>query len=780
MGAITMLACAELRNRWRSVVVLVLLVGVSGAVVLASVAGERRTASALHRFQDESLAANVDISVGHPTAAKLHEFRRVPNVEAVGTLLQLTLVDPNIGFIAAAGKVDNQFGRTIDKARLIEGREARAIDELTIGEGLAAQLHVGVGDRIRYASYTPAQVTESPGEPAGPTVTFRVVGIVRRPLDLGGLGANGGVLVMTRAFTERYRDEIGSFSGFILRVRTRHGTADVPQVVAAARRIFGGAPEFQVDGLASEGRSAQSGIDVAASALWLLAVAAALAAVVAVALALGRFLARGADDQPTLSALGARRRVRWAGIVASSVPAALAGAAVAAVGAVMLSPLFPIGVARDAEPDPGLSVDWVTLGLGFVAVFAVIISLAALIAARTSARRVSPIVTPRRTSRLDHAPLPPPLAAGVRHALQGGRVRTGSPVGAPVFGAITGVIGIVAALVFSASLNQLVTTPSHYGWGWDVAVVNLSAGDRKCDSSGEALIAMRQVTSVSALCYGDLEISRHPANGFAFRSIRGTIGPSITRGRAPMTAHEVALGADTLDAVGASIGDRITVTARKGRIHYVVVGRAIFPSITDAQPLADGVLFTPAGLRAAGVGGNDYFVFDLARGAQLEPLVPALTHIGGGLAPITAAVPAEVERIRQVDAIPTALAGFVAAVALASVGYALFTAVRRRRRDFAVLKTLGFTKGQVRVTVATHATTVVLVGAVVGVPLGVVVGRVIWRAVADGLGVAADPTWPVLGILLLVPAALLVVNSLAALPASTAARTRPAIVLRSE
>jgi ABC-type lipoprotein release transport system permease subunit len=56
----------------------------------------------------------------------------------------------------------------------------------------------------------------------------------------------------------------------------------------------------------------------------------------------------------------------------------------------------------------------------------------------------------------------------------------------------------------------------------------------------------------------------------------------------------------------------------------------------------------------------------------------------------------------------------------------------------------------------------------------------VWRAVADEIGVASDPAWPVMGIVLLAVGALLVVNLIAAFPARRAASTRPAVVLRSE
>jgi ABC-type lipoprotein release transport system permease subunit len=114
------------------------------------------------------------------------------------------------------------------------------------------------------------------------------------------------------------------------------------------------------------------------------------------------------------------------------------------------------------------------------------------------------------------------------------------------------------------------------------------------------------------------------------------------------------------------------------------------------------------------------------------------------------------------------------------VGFALVTTVRRRRRALAVLKTVGFDRRQVRATVAWQATTVVVVGLLVGIPLGLVAGRLVWDLVAAQLGVSGDPTCPVLAIALVVPAALVLVNLVAAFPARRAAHTLPAVVLRSE
>ena len=64
---------------------------------------------------------------------------------------------------------------------------------------------------------------------------LRVVGIVRRPLDLGDRGASGGVLILMPAFNRAYGNRIGSWSGAVLRVRTRAGNADAfsPEITKA-------------------------------------------------------------------------------------------------------------------------------------------------------------------------------------------------------------------------------------------------------------------------------------------------------------------------------------------------------------------------------------------------------------------------------------------------------------------------------------------------------------------------------------------------------------------
>src|SRR5207302_6894418 len=223
--------------------------------------------------------------------------------------------------------------------------------------------------------------------PAGPRFRLRIVGIVRRPLDLGDRGAAGGVLVLTPAFTHQYETSIGTFSGTILRVRTRHGTADVPHVAAAARRIFGQSPQFGVQDLAIDSQGAQNAIDVLAVALWVFAGVAALAGLVAITIVLSREISLTAVDQTTQSALGLTRSQRIAVSGFEALPVALGGAFLAVVGAAAASPLFPIGVARRAEPAPGLRIDWTVLALGTVAVVVGVLLIVFLAAVQATQRR---------------------------------------------------------------------------------------------------------------------------------------------------------------------------------------------------------------------------------------------------------------------------------------------------------------------------------------------------------------------------------------------------------
>src|SRR5215831_18805625 len=106
--------------------------------------------------------------------------------------------------------------------------------------------------------------------------------------------------------------------------------------------------------------------------------------------------------------------------------------------------------------------------------------------------------------------------------------------------------------------------------------------------------------------------------------------------------------------------------------------------------------------------------------------------------------------------------------------------VRRRRRELALLKALGMTRGQVRAVIAWQTTLTLLIAIGVGGPLGIACGRLAWHAFAGSLGVVPIVEVPAAALAGGLAALVLAGNLLAALPAAVAARTRPGAVLRSE
>ncbi|MGZ4212832.1 MAG: FtsX-like permease family protein, partial [Actinomycetota bacterium] len=97
----------------------------------------------------------------------------------------------------------------------------------------------------------------------------------------------------------------------------------------------------------------------------------------------------------------------------------------------------------------------------------------------------------------------------------------------------------------------------------------------------------------------------------------------------------------------------------------------------------------------------------------------------------------------------------------------------------AILKTLGFVRAQVRAAVAWQSSVLVMISVVVGLPLGVIAGRWAWMTYTNHNGLRPVPIVSLL-LLVLIPVALMVANAVAAFPARAAARTEPALILRTE
>jgi ABC-type antimicrobial peptide transport system permease subunit len=700
--------------------------------------------------------------------------------------------------------LDNALGTLVDRPRLIAGRlaNADAPDEVTIGEALSAQEHLPLGGYLDASSLSPAQLAaiqkgrdeqDAADHPAGPRLHLRVVGITRRPFDLSDRSASGGVVLLTPAFDRKYAGRVAVFST-VLRVRTPDGGVQRDDVAKVAQERFGKDFDFSASDAYAENRGAASAVNVVTVALWLFAAIAALAGIVAIAVIVARDVVQTTRDEPTLAAIGFTRRDRIGAVVPRAVLIALTGALLAVAGAIALSPLFPVGIARRSDPDTGVHADWFAVAVGAGALIAITLLIACVSTLRAT-RGTSEQAHLSRSTRavaamIGGSRLPPSPAIGVAMAVDRGRREHTLPAATSFAAAVTGVLGVTAAVVFAASFGHLVATPKLFGWTWDFKAPD-NTFTTPCGPDDFGLHRTHGVTDVAAICYQPVAVDGRNVVGWAFQHVHGTIDPTIVAGRAPRTRNEVALGTKTLEGLHKTIGDRVRVTNRTGTRDYRVVGKLVLPQIKDGdvQPLADGAAFTQSGMKPLiDDSATRYLVgryapgVDRARVQKAVAAIPQFGRQGGFLTDKVgdAVVPPEIDRIRTVNWLPPTLAALTAFLALLAVGQGLVSSVRRRRNEFAVLKTLGFRPRQVEETVAWQASTIVMVGFALGIPLGILVGRVAWNVVAESLGIVAGPVIPLLALVLLLPLALAVVNLVAFLPGRVAAHARPAVALAAE
>ncbi|MBA2437473.1 MAG: FtsX-like permease family protein [Acidimicrobiia bacterium] len=813
MAAVWACVRSELRQRWKATVVLAVLVGLVGGVAMFGVAGARRTSSAMDRF----LAYNLPFDV--------FVFGEELNIDAVAALPQVADIDTQSYLLLAPSTPEgdpdpsgslNPFlatggsaGATSQRPLVVDGRLPRSDEtlEVAVNEDLAGRQRVGAGDTLRVWAYRPEQffeVLEAPGavNPEGPALDLTVTGVVRHPMDISPDPVDDEVthltiqnLYLSPAFAERHGDEVASFEALLgpaVVVRLVGGVADLPAFTEAVRALPGGA-EVEVNPADTRLQASKTvrATDLEALALLVFAVLVAIAGLLMVGQSLARQVQLDLGERPALRAMG-MTPVQLSGvIVLRALLVGGAGAVVAAVVALVLSPFSPVGLARSAEVDPGIVADLPVLVLGALAVVAIVCARA-MLAARAGpmdgvslAGGGSPVRrTFRVVERLAGAGAPTSAVVGVRMAVEPGRGASAVPVRSALLGATVAVAAVAGGLAFTAALDRLVATPALQGWTWDMTV-----GDDTVDILDKG----RRLLGGNPLVDGFSAIS---GSGYRFNlggssvgvtgldRIEGEVSPSVVEGRLPERGGEVALGPRTAERLDVSIGDRVEATSVDAGVEpttFEVVGVALLgPALDYNATIGEGALVGLDDMQELfGEVATAYFLVDYAEGADPDAAFASLQAAWGRqvLRPLPAP---DVENLRRVGGLPVTFSVLVAVLGVATLGHTLITSVRRRRRDLAVLRAIGFVRTQVSATVAWQATTSAVIALAVGLPLGVGAGRWAWRVVADGIGAPAAAVTPALAIALTVPAVVLTAIVLAAFPAHMATRTRPANVLRSE
>jgi hypothetical protein len=809
---------ASFRRSWRPLAGIALLLGLTGGLSLFALAGARRTQSAYPRFLRSTNPSTMVVDVGglnqggYEALDIIAHLPQVVQARAYAAFYVAPWVDGRADFsqnFEALGSLD---GRYFDQDRFtpIEGRlpdPARA-DEVAVNEESARRYGYRVGQEIDLATADPSDVEGPAGQDSSEQPQPRLL----TRATIVGVGAfleevmqddtdRSPLVLFTPAYVAEAKGlETYAWQGLVL----RNGDADVAAVTQAI--TAGGLPQI-VRVTSTDSFHAEQAIRPVSFALAGFGVIVGLACLVLVGQALSRHIQSDRGRHDVVRALGAGPR-QIAGAAAIGPAAAIAvGVLVAAVVAVLASPAMPIGPVRRVEAAPGISVDWTVVGVGAVAL---VVALAAVVGVVT--RREAPARVQRRARRarsprppraVGAAKVPPTAAVGLRFSLASGTGSTAVPVRSVMASAAVAIAALTATVTFGASMARLVSHPHLFGWNWDVALVDGAGyGNTNPAATEAAFAADDDIEAWSGAFYGAADVNgvNLPLLGMDPSS---AVTPPIREGRMIERPGEIVLGTATLAQLHVGIGDTVQTSSGPSR----VVGSATLPTIgvvhgdhvslgvggivvTEQVPgydrnVAGGDPDVAASTPAAEYGPNVLFV-RFRHGADKEAAVVRLQGEADSIADYNGIVVTPVQRSAEIvnaDNIggsSAVLAGAVAVSALASLALALTAAVRRHRRDLALLKALGFTRRQVSVTIAWQATSTVAVGLVIGVPLGVVFGRLMWQLFARELDVVAEPAVPLIAIALIVAAAVLAANVLAALPARSARAVPPALALRDE
>ncbi len=748
---------ATLPRRRGGYLTVALLVGLLGGVAMGAVAGARRTQSAFPAYlaatdnsdlQVQTYLVTNQIGSGPTLTTSLAHLPFVEHVASAPNLL-ITPLGPNgkaqaqavnDNEVTAVGSVGGMYFHQ-DRVTVAQGRMAdpHRTDEMVASAEAAKLSHWHVGDTVRFGAFTVQQASSPGWNPATTTparqFSEKLVGIVVFPSEV----VNDDVdrfptdVLMTPALTSRIAaSDAYPYYG----LKLEHGTRDVAEVERDIINLLppGTVYTFHVTSVV-EGQVERAS-KPEAIALGVFGAIAALAALIIAGLAISRSLWANGEDLDVLRALGADPTARTVDAILGLLSAVILGALLAVGVAAALSPLAPIGPARQVDPSPGFAVDWTVLGTGFGVLVAGLGLLTVVLARLRATRRHDEGAEERdRGSAVVNlagmAGLPVSAVAGLRFSLERGRGRTAVPVRSALVGAVVAVVVVVSTLTFGSGLATLDSHPALYGWNWTYAISSPSGGNLPV-SAGRLLDHDPDVAAWTGFDYANAQLDGQTVP-ILLTTVGAKLAPPILSGHGLRADNEVVLGAATMASLHEHVGGTISVSYGSPRDAPIylppttlkIVGTATMPAIGVSGALhpsmGTGALIPkgigPASFRRAlaspdpNLNGPTIAVVRDRSGVTPATALSSLQRIavtaaqvvnadpnsGGGESYVVLSVqrPAEIVNYQATGATPVILATGLAAGAVVALGLTLIASVRRRRRDLALLKTLGFHPGPV-------------------------------------------------------------------------------------
>ena len=844
MGIVRYRFRATFRRRWSGYLSVVLLVGLIGGIAMASLAAARRTQSSYSTFLASTNPSQLTMALfsaanGGGNAPDLTgPISRLPGVKVVRTVLSPPMVPltpggaprlSTLGYVVSLGSLDGLMTAQ-DRLAVVRGRAATptAADEITMTPSAARIYGVRIGDTVPFGVYDHATQSEPQFG------TARVKPVLTLHLKVVGLD---------ELSTQVVQDAVDQTYGFVFATPAlmRRVAAVVPApeltpvlyamqltahdggIPAIEQELVGAVPrgytyEFHVTNHVTA--ETDLAIKPEAVALGAFGLIAALVCLVLGAQAISRILRQGDADRRVMRSLGASPATTVFDGMMGVFASILLGALVALVVASVMSPLGPIGPVRPVYPDPGVTFDWTVFSVGVVVLVVVLGLGATLQSLRTAPHRTGAgrSVGEHRSGAVraaQSAGLSVSGVVGVHFALESGRGRSAVPVRSVLVGTVLAVALVVTTLTFASGLSSLVSHPALYGWNWNF-MINPSN-----DVPPAALTALdhdRDVTAWTGVNYTNAEINGETFP-ILFSPTHAKVSPPLLSGHAVDANDQIVLGAATMAALHAHLGERVLVSygSKLAAPAYIaptpltIVGTATLPAVGFSSYVAEHTsmgtgAIVPFGLQPRAMvkafasrdpnlnGPELVFVrmragvsavagrADLARIAALANRVFTHDpHATGDFVSVQGVQrPAQIVNYRSIGSTPIILAVSLAIGAVAALGLTLSASVRRRRWDLALLKTLGFTQRQLAAAITWQSAIDALVGIIVGIPLGVLAGRELWTLFARTIDAVPNPTVPLHSIVLVGIGTLVFSGLVAVLPGHSAARTSTALVLRAE
>src|ERR1700722_9983081 len=613
---------ADIRRRWPALLGLAVLLGLIGGVVLTAAAGARRTDTAYPRLLQRANATQADIGPeGTGFTGYYAALPRLPHIAAMTTdgiyNAPVSRGDPAQGNVSASQ--DGKLGVSVDRVKVVAGQLFRpgTPGQAMVDQRLAGLEHLAPGGTLHLYG-VPSNANGNPEYDKAVMLTYRVTAIVVFDDEIVPTGTNNSLPTALVSWpVAPPAVAAGLSAGDEAAIRLQPGatlSAFTTAANALAKRYAGSTAHPGTGGniitinLSDQVNATERAIMPEAVALGAFAGLAGLIAVAVIGQLLSRQLALDAAEFPVLRALGMPGRPMTALSLARLALVTVAGAVIAVAVAVAASPLMPIGPARIAEPDPGVEVNLAILGAGAaaIALLPLVVLLPAALRAARQARGPLGVTEPARGSR------PSRLAAaltragsvtgstGVAMAFEPGHGRTAVPVRSALAGSVIAVAALAASVVFGASLISLVSTPHDYGQNW-VQEVDFNFGTASPAQGAAMAETLPAISGYAAGNYGQLTIDDKIVPAFGLDQVRGTGYLTLLAGRAPSAPDEIALGAQTLRAIGGDLGQVIKVTVNQditggpGPSHLLrIVGIAVLPAFSRGG-------FSPTGLGTGAV-----------------------------------------------------------------------------------------------------------------------------------------------------------------------------------